>query len=88
MSPADVEKHFKPIFDQAKKLRVSFQKSKNRVERDNYSNHDTVSVTGPHQYTNENEFALSNAPSTLGTDYQTDNKEEGFLDRLPFVTVC
>ena len=48
MAPVDIERHFRPVFDQAKELRDSYYRNEERAERKDSltDGYDTISASG------------------------------------------
>ena len=96
MTPAEIEQHFKPAFQQAKELRDAYHRSKERAEGTDHSLSvdDTDgslfglrrSSTGKRSVLQSMVTNVLTAPVIVhGIEEKSEKK---FLHRLPFVTVC
>ena len=77
MTPADIEKQFKPIIVQAKELSDFFHKSKDRVEKKNISTDQLVALKPRRFSTKKNTSAKTSLKE----------EEKKYLHKMPFVTV-
>ena len=82
MTPSDIQKHFKLVFDQARELSHAFKKSQERVHKKASLDEITVSVdTGKKWSLKRKTSRATRAPA------EGHSGEENVLYRMPFVTV-
>ncbi len=81
MTPSDIQKHFKLVFDQARELSDAFKKSKERLHKKASVDETIVSVDNSKRWTlNRRRSMATRAPAGH-------SGEEIFLYRMPSVTV-
>ena len=95
MTPAEIEQHFKPAFQQAKELRDAYQRSKERAEGTDHSltadDTDGSLFSRSRSSVGKKSVLQSMVTTVLAAPVIVhgveDKPEKKFLHRLPFVTV-
>ena len=92
MTPSDIQKHFKPVFDQARELSDAYNKSKERAyKEDSIDEADFIDLSSPlasrRRSSTGKRGVIMSLVSSIAHSVEEETSTKKFTHRMPSVTV-